>query len=182
MKGATTLAENFFKDLTDVSSIKELAVSFGAAISGAIQSASGNLQNIYQQLSNTWSQIFNINSLSDINISGLYNSLTSAFTVDWEKCIIGEGNTEATDPGGNSYTVQAQNMYCKVVCKEDYAIKMPGNLGTVYAGQNLSTNIDNIYHATIGMAGQRTCVSTKIDNDSYVNDAAAVKDLSLIHI
>lgn len=176
LKGATTLAENFFKDLTDVSSIKELAVSFGAAISGAIQSASGNLQNIYQQLSNTWSQIFNINSLSDINISGLYNSLTSAFTVDWEKCIIGEGNTEATDPGGNSYTVQAQNMYCKVVCKEDYAIKMPGNLGTVYAGQNLSTNIDNIYHATIGMAGQRTCVSTKIDNDSYVNDAAAVKD------
>lgn len=176
LKGVQTLTEKYFKDLTDVSSIKELAVSFGSAISGTIQSASGNLQNIFQQLGNTWNQIFNINSLSDINISGIYNSLTSAFTVDWEKCIIGEGNTEATDPGGNSYTVQAQNMYCKVVCKEDYAIKMPGNLGTVYSGQNLSTNVDNIYHATIGMAGQRTCVSTKIDNDAYVNDAAAVKD------
>ena len=176
LNGTKTLAENYFKDLTNVSSIKELAVSFGAAISGTVQSASGNLQNIYQQLSNTWSQIFNVNSLSDINISGIYNSLTSAFTVDWEKCIIGDDKTEATDPAGNSYTVQSQNMYCKVVCKEDYAIKMPGNLGSVYAGQNLSTNVDNKYHATIGMAGQRTCVSTKIDNDAYVNDAAAVKD------
>ena len=175
LKGVQTLTDKYLKDLPNVSSIKELAVSFGSAISGTIQSASG-LQNIYQQLSTTWNQIFNIDSLSDINISGIYNSLTSAFTVDWEKCIIGEDGKEAVDPAGNSYTVQSQNMYCKVVCKEDYAIKMPGNLGSVYAGQNLSTNVDNKYHATIGMAGQRTCVSTKIDNDAYVNDAAAVKD------
>lgn len=176
LKGVQVLTNKYFKDLTDVSSVKELTVSFGSAISGTIQSTSGNLQNIFKQLGNTWNQIFNINSLSDINISGIYNSLTNAFTIDWEKCIIGDGNTEATDPNGNSYTVQAQNMYCKVVCKEDYAIKMPGNLGTVYSGQNLSTNVDNIYHATIGMAGQRTCVTTSIDNEAYINDAVAVKD------
>lgn len=172
--GIKTLTEEYFTKLTDIDSIKSMAVSFTTTISNTIQSSS--LGNIYRQLGNTWDQIKNVKSLSDINISGLYDSLTSAFTVNWEKCIIGENNTEATDPAGNSYTVQAQNMYCKVVCKEDYAIKMPGNLGTVYAGQNLSINLDNVYHATVGMAGQRTCVTTKIDNDAYVKDAVEVKD------
>lgn len=176
LTGVKTLSEQYLSKLTDIDSIKSMAVSFTSTISNTIQSASGNITNIYNQLANTYNNIKNSTSLTDISISNLYDSLTSTFQVNWEKCIIGENNIEATDPSGNSYTVQAQNMYCKVVCKEDYAIKLPGNLGTVYAGQNLTTNLDNVYHATVGMAGQRTCVTTKIDNDAYASDAAELKD------
>lgn len=113
------------------------------------------------------------------SVSGLVDSLTSSFTVNWEKCIIGENGVEATDPNGNSYTVQTANDYCKIVCKEDYAFKMPGNLGTTYAGRYISTNLDNIYHATVGVAGQRTCVTTSVDNTKYLNEAANTKQKML---
>ena len=43
----------------------------------------------------------------------------------------------------------------------------------------MTTNLDNVYQATIGIAGQRTCVTTSIDNDSYISDAYELKEKTL---
>ena len=110
--------------------------------------------------------------LSDV--TDIVSLLKNASTTDWEKCII-----DNKDPNGNEYNVQNQNKYCTISCKENYAFKMPGNLGTYYAGQNMTTNLDNVYQATIGIAGQRTCVTTSIDNDSYISDAYELKEKTL---
>ncbi len=144
-------------------SIRNLAQNMSSAIQGTLQTATSSVGNIIDQLKSISLKIPNasVNDLSDI-----MNLFTKATTTDWEHCIIGN-----TDPDGNAYEVQGQNMYCSISCKEDYAFKMPGNLGTAYVGQNLTTNLDNIYQATVGIAGQRTCVTTAIDNDAYVRDA-----------
>lgn len=135
---------------------------------------SGIISNFNDIVSKVTSVKNNGGKLTDV--SDIFNTLTSSISVDWEKCIIGDDTSEPTDPNGNSYTVQNENSYCKVVCKEDYALKTPGNLGKVYAGQNISINLDNVYHATVGMAGQRTCVTTSIDNQKYVDNAVAKKE------
>lgn len=100
---------------------------------------------------------------------------TGSSTVNWESCIIGSSGNEATDPAGNSYTVQEQNRYCTVVCKEDYAFRFPGDLGRVAQGRYLSINVDNVYHAVTGVAAQRTCVTTEIGSAKYINEAVQLK-------
>lgn len=108
-------------------------------------------------------------------------------TVNWESCIIGDNAknvgqvNSATDPAGNTYTALPDNGYCSIVCKEDYAFKLPGNLGEVKQGRYLSINVDNVYHAVTGVASQRRCVATSNDNnrniklDQYVNDVEKLK-------
>lgn len=100
---------------------------------------------------------------------------TGSSTVNWESCIIGSSGSEATDPAGNSYTVQEQNRYCTVVCKEDYAFRFPGDLGRVAQGRYLSINVDNVYHAVTGVAAQRTCVTTEIGSAKYISEAVELK-------
>lgn len=156
---------NIFEKTPTLQDIKDTMQSLTTAIQGTLQTATSSVNDIIGQLKNIIANLDPKNmDLSDV--SDILSLFTKATTTDWEKCIIGK-----EDPNGNSYKVQAENMYCSISCKEDYAFKMPGNLGTVAPGQNLTTNIDNVYQATVGVAGQRTCVTTSIDNNAYVTDA-----------
>ncbi len=178
MSAATKLASELAKG-TGMDEIMSNILSFASTMQTVVTGTGDGLNGVISYLNNIKEQALSATNLGDGNIGNLVNSLKESLTVNWEKCIIGEGNTEATDPKGNSYTVQTANNYCKIVCKEDYAVKMPGNLGTAYAGRYISTNLDNIYHATIGMAGQRTCVTTSIDNETYLSDATKDKEAML---
>ena len=107
--------------------------------------------------------------------------------VEWESCIIGEedknGNvTGGKDPNGNTYELQEDNGYCAIYCKEDYTFKVPGNLdqysanGNGFAqGRYISINLDKHYHAVAGLAGQKTCVTSEILTEKFLNDAVEQK-------
>lgn len=171
---------DYLSKFTNITDIESAVTSFSASIKSVVSDNLSKLSGIKDGLSSMLSQLGNgVTSLSQV--SNIFDSITNALIVDWDKCIIGENGVEATDPGGNSYTIQesnddGSNIFCTVVCKEDYAIKSPGSLGTVYAGRYISTNLDNVYHATLGMAGQRTCATTEIKNDKYVEAATNKKD------
>ena len=108
--------------------------------------------------------------------------------VEWEACIIGEENENGTitggkDPNGNTYELQEDNGYCAIYCKEDYAFKVPGNLdqysanGNGFAqGRYISINLDKHYHAVAGLAGQKTCVTSEILTEKFLNDAVTSKN------
>ena len=167
--------------LTNITQIKSKFTAALSSITMIFTDANQGLNTIYNGLKDLIGKVDITKSLTDPSNFNIFTTLKNTITVDWEKCIIGEDGAEATDPAGNSYTIQQSNdngydMFCSIVCKEDYAIKMPGNLETVYAGRYISTNVDNVYHATVGMAGQRTCVTTEIKNDKYKEAAIAKKD------
>lgn len=105
-------------------------------------------------------------------IATVYEGKNVGASADWDACIV-----DKSDPNGNEYTIQeaGANNYCKVVCKEDYAFKMPGDLGTIKQGRYISINLDNRYHAVAGVAAQRTCVSTDIKVDAYQTSAVGYK-------
>lgn len=171
LNGSASLSD-YFSSFTDITKIQSSILSFGSVSQTIVSTVSENLNDISKYINNMLTEVTKAFTLGDV--STLMDSLKNAITVNWQNCIIGDG-TEATDPNGNSYTVKSANDYCSIVCKEDYAIKTPGNLGTAYAGRYISTNLDNVYHATIGVAGQRTCVTTSIDNEKYLNDATDAK-------
>ena len=106
----------------------------------------------------------------------VYEGKNVGASAEWDTCIV-----DKSDPNGNEYTIQeaGAHNYCKVVCKEDYAFKMPGDLGTVKQGRYISINLDNRYHAVAGVAAQRTCVSTDIKVDAYQTSAVALKQTML---
>lgn len=105
-------------------------------------------------------------------VATVYEGKNVGANADWDTCIV-----DKSDPNGNEYTIQeaGAHNYCKVVCKEDYAFKMPGDLGTVKQGRYISINLDNRYHAVAGVAAQRTCVSTDIKVDAYQTRAVWLK-------
>lgn len=105
-------------------------------------------------------------------VATVYEGKSVGASADWDTCIV-----DKSDPNGNEYTIQeaGSHNYCKVVCKEDYAFKMPGDLGTVKQGRYISINLDNRYHAVAGVAAQRTCVSTDIKVDAYQTSAVGYK-------
>lgn len=109
-------------------------------------------------------------------VATVYEGKNVGANADWDTCIV-----DKSDPNGNEYTIQeaGAHNYCKVVCKEDYAFKMPGDLGTVKQGRYISINLDNRYHAVAGIAAQRTCVSTDIKVDAYQTSAVALKQTML---
>lgn len=174
---ASSYLVDYLAKATGMDQVMSNILSFSSTIQTVVSSTGDGLNGVLNYLGSIKDQVMNATNLG--SVSGLVDSLTSSFTVNWEKCIIGENGVEATDPNGNSYTVQTANDYCKIVCKEDYAFKMPGNLGTTYAGRYISTNLDNIYHATVGVAGQRTCVTTSVDNEKYLSEASETKQKML---
>ena len=183
LKNVFSAVENltdYLSKFTNITDIESAVTSFSATIKSVITDGLSKLSGIKDGLTSMLNQLGSgVTSLSQV--SNIFDSITNALIVDWDKCIIGENGVEATDPGGNSYTIQesnddGSNIFCTIVCKEDYAVKSPGSLGTVYAGRYISTNLDNVYHATLGMAGQRTCATTEIKNDKYVETATAKKD------
>ena len=174
---ASSYLVDYLAQATGMDQVMNNILSFSSTIQTVVSSTGDGLNGVLNYLGSIKDQVMNATNLG--SVSGLVDSLTSSFTVNWEKCIIGENGVEATDPNGNSYTVQTANDYCKIVCKEDYAFKMPGNLGTTYAGRYISTNLDNIYHATVGVAGQRTCVTTSVDNEKYLSEASETKQKML---
>ena len=105
-------------------------------------------------------------------VATVYEGKNVGASAEWETCIV-----DNSDPNNNEYTIQeaGTHNYCKVVCKEDYAFKMPGDLGTVKQGRYISINLDNRYHAVAGVAAQRTCVSTDIKVDAYQTRAVWLK-------
>lgn len=111
-------------------------------------------------------------------VATVYEGKNVGASAEWETCIV-----DKSDPNGNEYTIQeaGSHNYCKVVCKEDYAFKMPGDLGTIKQGRYISINLDNIYHAVAGVAAQRTCVTVNnsssqgIAIEKYKTDALAKK-------
>ena len=105
-------------------------------------------------------------------VATVYEGKSVGASADWDTCIV-----DKSDPNGNEYTIQeaGAHNYCKVVCKEDYAFKMPGDLGTIKQGRYISINLDNRYHAVAGVAAQRTCVSTDIKVDAYQTRAVWLK-------
>mgnify|MGYP004554443897 CR=1 FL=1 len=111
-------------------------------------------------------------------VATVYEGKSVGASADWDTCIV-----DKSDPNGNEYTIQeaGAHNYCKVVCKEDYAFKMPGDLGTVKQGRYISINLDNRYHAVAGVAAQRTCVTVNnsssqgIAIEKYKTDALAKK-------
>lgn len=109
-------------------------------------------------------------------VATVYEGKSVGASADWDTCIV-----DKSDPNGNEYTIQeaGSHNYCKVVCKEDYAFKMPGDLGTVKQGRYISINLDNRYHAVAGVAAQRTCVSTDIKVDAYQTRAVQLKQTML---
>lgn len=182
LQGAETLSNYFTSNFSNITDISSAIKAVEATIQGLVGDNSFQLPNILSSIKENMLDKLDLSSLltspSNWNI---FETISNALIVDWDKCIIGEDGVEATDPNGNSYTIQQSNdndygMFCTITCKEDYAIKMPGNLGTTYAGRYISTNVDNVYHATIGMAGQRVCATTEIKNDKYVEAAKAKKD------
>lgn len=173
LNGSSSLAKELMKS-TGLEKIKSDILSLSSTLQMVISANGDGITGVLDFLGSIKDQIFSAADLS--SVSGLLDTVKNGLTVNWEKCIIGEGNTEATDPNGNSYTVQTSNDYCSIVCKEDYAFKMPGNLGTTYSGRYISTNLDNVYHATVGIAGQRTCVTTSVDNEKYLEEASSDKD------
>ena len=111
-------------------------------------------------------------------VATVYEGKNVGASAEWETCIV-----DKSDPNGNEYTIQeaGSHNYCKVVCKEDYAFKMPGDLGTIKQGRYISINLDNRYHAVAGVAAQRTCVTVNnsssqgIAIEKYKTDALAKK-------
>lgn len=171
--GETLTDPSIFQEKLSLDNIANVAKNMSSAISGTLQTATSSVTDIVNQLKNMASKI-DTSKMNLSDVSDIIGLLKNASTTDWEKCII-----DNKDPNGNEYNVQSQNKYCTISCKEDYAFKTPGNLGTYYAGQNMTTNLDNVYQATIGIAGQRTCVTTSIDNDSYISDAYELKEKTL---
>jgi len=160
-------------DSTSTASQASSIMSKSLSLSSFLSTATGSVSSLIESANNLLSEVTNADNYT---LSNLYDTITSAFTVDWENCII-----DNKDPAGNEYTVQTENMYCTIVCKEDYAFYMPGNLSvtqedTIYQGRYISTNVNNIYHATIGVAGQRTCVTTEIDSSKFKEEAVSSKD------
>ncbi len=167
--GETLTDPSIFQEKLSLDNIANVAKNMSSAISGTLQTATSSVTDIVNQLKNMASKI-DTSKMNLSDVSDIIGLLKNASTTDWEKCII-----DNKDPNGNEYNVQSQNKYCTISCKEDYAFKTPGNLGTYYVGQNITTNLDNVYQATVGIAGQRTCVTTSIDNDAYVSDAYKIK-------
>lgn len=160
---------SIFQEKLSLDNIANIAKNLSSAVSGTLQTATSSVTDIVNQLKNMVSKIDPSKMKLD-DVTDIIGLLKNASTTDWEKCII-----DNKDPNGNEYNVQSQNKYCTISCKEDYAFKTPGNLGTYYVGQNITTNLDNVYQATVGIAGQRTCVTTSIDNNAYVSDAYKIK-------
>lgn len=183
LKGSQAIVNYFknnekFKNITDIESA---ITTVEATIQSVVVDGQQKLGSLLDNLKNMTSQLDPTKLLTSAGNWNIFESISNALIVDWDKCIIGEDGVEATDPNGNSYTIQKSNdngydMFCTITCKEDYAVKMPGNLGTTYVGRYISTNLDNVYHATIGIAGQRTCTTTEIKNDKYVETSKNAKD------
>lgn len=172
LNGSLSVSE-YLQKYSNLTEIQSSLLSFGSVAQTVVGTIGEKLSDVGNYIQKMLSQVNIAKNLGDV--SNIFDSITNALTVDWQKCIIGTNGVEATDPDGNSYTVKTSNSYCSIVCKEDYAFKMPGNLGVTYAGRYISTNLDDVYHATVGVAGQRTCVTTSVNNDKYLNDAAETK-------
>ncbi len=88
-------------------------------------------------------------------ISGPAGNCTVTNKLNVKECII---NNE--DPVGNSYEV-SDNRYCKVYCKEDYKLSLPGN-------QNVDSG--RYFQLTAKVTGSKTCYTSKINTDKFLSD------------
>lgn len=78
-----------------------------------------------------------------------------------------------SDSAGNSYEISSykDNRYCSLSCKEDWEFKLPAmnnyvGKNAVRAGSFFVINDRDVY-----IKGTRTCVTTKIDYEDYLNDS-----------
>lgn len=79
-----------------------------------------------------------------------------------------------TDSAGNSYEIESykDNEYCSLSCKEDWDFRLPAmnnyvGANAVRAGSFFMVNDRSVY-----IKGKRTCVTTYIDYEKYLNDSA----------
>ena len=93
----------------------------------------------------------------------------NTMAVDWDNCVI-----DKQDPAGNDYNV-VENDYCKIACKEDFAFRLPGGLGDFSQGRYIPVNLDGYTHTIAGVATQKSCVTSEILVDQYIEDATNLK-------
>ena len=93
----------------------------------------------------------------------------NTLAVDWDNCVI-----DQKDPDGNDYNV-VENDYCKIACKEDFAFRLPGGLGDFSQGRYIPINLDGYTHTVAGVATQKSCVTSEILVDQYIEDATNLK-------
>ena len=93
----------------------------------------------------------------------------NTMAVDWDNCVI-----DKQDPAGNDYNV-VENDYCKIACKEDFAFRLPGGLGNFSQGRYIPVNLDGYMHTVAGVATQKSCVTSEILVDQYIEDATNLK-------
>lgn len=94
----------------------------------------------------------------------------NTFEVDWDNCVI-----DKQDPAGNDYNV-VENDYCKIACKEDFAFRLPGGLGDFSQGRYIPINLDGYTHTVAGVSTQKSCVTSEILVDQYIEDATNLKN------
>ncbi len=105
----------------------------------------------------------------DIDILEGYNydgkSCTRPTTENIKNCVI-----KGKDSNGNSFEeTEVSSKYCKVYCKQDYHINVPGIK---------STNSGRYFTLEASMNGTKTCYTTKIDEEQFEIDfTAALKDV-----
>lgn len=82
-----------------------------------------------------------------------------------------------SDAKGNKYAIDTynNNKYCRVTCKEDWQISTPGfndfvGVNAVLAGSYFQINED------VYFSGTRTCVTTYIDYDKYLDEQEKITD------
>lgn len=100
----------------------------------------------------------------------------NTMAVDWDNCVI-----DKQDPAGNDYNV-VENDYCKIACKEDFAFRLPGGLGDFSQGRYIPVNLDGYMHTVAGVATQKSCVTSEILVDQYIEDATILKNNMLTYL
>ncbi len=100
----------------------------------------------------------------------------NTMAVDWDNCVI-----DKQDPAGNDYNV-VENDYCKIACKEDFAFRLPGGLGDFSQGRYIPVNLDGYTHTIAGVATQKSCVTSEILVDQYIEDATILKNNMLTYL
>ena len=100
----------------------------------------------------------------------------NTMAVDWDNCVI-----DQQDPAGNDYNV-IENDYCKIACKEDFAFRLPGGLGDFSQGRYIPVNLDGYTHTIAGVATQKSCVTSEILVDQYIEDATILKNNMLTYL
>ena len=100
----------------------------------------------------------------------------NTMAVDWDNCVI-----DKQDPAGNNYNV-VENDYCKISCKEDFAFRLPGGLGEFSQGRYIPVNLDGYKHTIAGVATQKSCVTSEILVDQYIEDATTLKNNMLTYL